>query len=124
MSEKCEPPIGNCVAEMKMKQSDNGDERTIGSSHFRFHTMSDSTAKTKVRGRRKKMTVPNTKESDYEWSVANKKDIDPCDCLYDGCEGCWYPCDRCGSTKCSTFCRQRRREAPWEQQYIEWKRSH
>ncbi|XP_015912530.1 ARL14 effector protein [Parasteatoda tepidariorum] len=37
--------------------------------------------------------------------------IDMCDCLDRTCEGCWFPCKKCSSTKCGHECRKTR---SWE----------
>lgn len=37
--------------------------------------------------------------------------LDLCDCMNDKCAGCFYPCPKCQSTKCSRECRQNRRWA-------------
>ncbi|MXQ98645.1 hypothetical protein E5288_WYG021862 [Bos mutus] len=34
-----------------------------------------------------------------------------CDCLDEGCLGCFYPCPKCNSTKCGPICRCKRRWA-------------
>lgn len=54
---------------------------------------------------------------DYDL-LANKKqgETDACDCFIAQCPGCWYPCETCGSTKCSTFCRTIGRE-----EQLEWR---
>ncbi|KNC21948.1 hypothetical protein FF38_12078 [Lucilia cuprina] len=58
------------------------------------------------------------KEDVYEWMVASRKqnEYDACDCLIAMCPGCWYPCETCGSNKCSAFCRTTRPKEP-----LEWK---
>ncbi|CAN0362138.1 unnamed protein product, partial [Lampetra planeri] len=35
--------------------------------------------------------------------------VDACDCLQDGCPGCFYPCSTCSSTRCGPTCRRDRR---------------
>lgn len=87
---------------------------------------SQQTVKSKSRGRppkRQTTAAENTtmKCRHLEWSVVNKQELDPCDCPNDGCPGCWYPCEKCGSCKCSPFCRLNRKEQSWQQQYLEWK---
>lgn len=53
-----------------------------------------------------------------EWLISNKKtENDACDCLNENCSGCWYPCETCGSNKCSTFCRTTKRDQ------LEWRKS-
>ena len=32
-----------------------------------------------------------------------------CDCLKDGCPGCFFPCKSCGSVKCGRKCRSLRK---------------
>lgn len=58
----------------------------------------------------------------YEWHTNKKQcELDACDCLIENCPGCWYPCDTCGSDKCSPFCRTTRMET--QPQQIEWRKS-
>eukprot|EP00079_Xenopus_tropicalis_P014228 XP_004910545.1 PREDICTED: ARL14 effector protein-like [Xenopus tropicalis] len=35
--------------------------------------------------------------------------IDLCDCLEESCQGCFYPCPKCSSTKCGPECRCNRK---------------
>ena len=35
--------------------------------------------------------------------VADGRDL--CDCLRENCPGCFYPCERCRSSKCGAECR-------------------
>lgn len=35
---------------------------------------------------------------------------DACDCLEKRCVGCFFPCSKCKSTKCGTFCRRLRED--------------
>ncbi|XP_036678521.3 ARL14 effector protein-like [Drosophila suzukii] len=35
--------------------------------------------------------------------------LDICDCLNKECEGCWYECRSCGSTRCGPQCRSNRK---------------
>uniref|UniRef100_A0A1B0BB16 ARF7 effector protein C-terminal domain-containing protein n=1 Tax=Glossina palpalis gambiensis TaxID=67801 RepID=A0A1B0BB16_9MUSC len=46
---------------------------------------------------------PRKPKKELEWD--RSLDLDACDCNGTDCPGCWFPCDNCGSTKCSPFCR-------------------
>ncbi|KAH8272028.1 hypothetical protein KR018_007035 [Drosophila ironensis] len=35
--------------------------------------------------------------------------FDVCDCMNEDCEGCWYECRSCGSTRCGPQCRVNRK---------------
>ncbi|MEE6516952.1 hypothetical protein FKM82_026845 [Ascaphus truei] len=39
--------------------------------------------------------------------LCNKRDL--CDCLVEDCQGCFYPCPKCNSTKCGPECRCNRK---------------
>lgn len=34
--------------------------------------------------------------------------LDVCDCMDDDCPGCWFECEKCGSSKCGPECRTNR----------------
>lgn len=42
--------------------------------------------------------------------------LDLCDCLAEGCPGCWMDCPSCGSRKCGVECRIYRR---YKYDYVE-----
>ncbi|XP_017116018.2 ARL14 effector protein [Drosophila elegans] len=35
--------------------------------------------------------------------------LDICDCMNKDCDGCWYECRSCGSTRCGPQCRSNRK---------------
>ncbi|KAM4808224.1 ARL14 effector protein-like [Rhinophrynus dorsalis] len=39
--------------------------------------------------------------------ICNNRDL--CDCLEESCQGCFYPCPKCNSTKCGPECRCNRK---------------
>lgn len=82
--------------------------------------MNNQKSKEPKRGRgRGRPPGKSNKETKYydEWKTNKKQnEFDACDCLTTGCPGCWYPCESCGSNKCSTFCRTLERNEP-----LEWK---
>lgn len=83
-------------------------------NHSKFMSNWDP-AKSQREERKKKLTKMINRQQqidDYLYDkqgvhLASGKDI--CDCLEDNCPGCWLPCKRCKSTKCSFECRNRRR---------------
>ena len=83
-------------------------------NHSKFMSNWDP-AKSQREERKKKLTKMNNRQQqidDYLYDkqgvhLASGKDI--CDCLEENCPGCWLPCKRCKSTKCSFECRNRRR---------------
>lgn len=83
-------------------------------NHSKFMSNWDP-AKSQREERKKKLTKMINRQQqidDYLYDkqgvhLASGKDI--CDCLEENCPGCWLPCKRCKSTKCSFECRNRRR---------------
>ncbi|XP_054262271.1 uncharacterized protein LOC128986134 isoform X2 [Macrosteles quadrilineatus] len=58
----------------------------------------------------RKISNVATRKSVYdEKGIHVKTGLDLCDCLNDKCEGCFFPCTRCRSTKCGHECRTARR---------------
>lgn len=53
---------------------------------------------------------------DADGRLINHRGYDLCDCLEDHCPGCHFPCLRCGSEKCGSECRVRRK---WTFDHIE-----
>ncbi|XP_054262272.1 uncharacterized protein LOC128986157 isoform X2 [Macrosteles quadrilineatus] len=54
----------------------------------------------------RKISNVATRKSVYdEKGIHVKTGLDLCDCLNDKCEGCFFPCTRCRSTKCGHECR-------------------
>lgn len=53
---------------------------------------------------------------DAEGRLLNHKGFDLCDCLETQCPGCHFACLRCGSEKCGSECRSRRK---WTFDHIE-----
>ena len=83
-------------------------------NHSKFMSNWDP-AKSQREERKKRLTKMINRQQqidDYLYDkqgvhLASGKDI--CDCLEENCPGCWLPCKRCKSTKCSFECRNRRR---------------
>ncbi|XP_043063638.1 LOW QUALITY PROTEIN: ARL14 effector protein-like [Drosophila ficusphila] len=44
-----------------------------------------------------------------EYGKIRTSGLDICDCMNDKCDGCWYECQNCGSTKCGPECRSNRK---------------
>ncbi|KAH8357492.1 ARL14 effector protein-like [Drosophila serrata] len=51
-----------------------------------------------------------TKNNAYdEYGNIRFNGVDICDCMNEECDGCWYVCRCCGSTKCGPQCRSNRK---------------
>ncbi|ALC39771.1 CG14464 [Drosophila busckii] len=67
------------------------------------------TEKTKCKKGRKK-SLWGHKSCPYdEYGNIRHNGLDVCDCMNDKCDGCWYPCRICGSTRCGPQCRASRK---------------
>ncbi|KAH8373026.1 hypothetical protein KR009_010526 [Drosophila setifemur] len=44
-----------------------------------------------------------------EYGYIRMNGLDICDCMNVECEGCWYECRSCGSTRCGPQCRSNRK---------------
>uniref|UniRef100_A0A1A9WVU0 ARF7EP_C domain-containing protein n=1 Tax=Glossina brevipalpis TaxID=37001 RepID=A0A1A9WVU0_9MUSC len=40
-----------------------------------------------------------------EYGRIRHNGLDVCDCMNEDCPGCWFECEKCGSTKCGLECR-------------------
>ncbi|NXL87476.1 A14EL protein, partial [Alectura lathami] len=79
-----------------------------------------------TRKQRKKTRMSQTNQRFFDKPKVLKKydkhgkllgvNFDLCDCLDKNCLGCFYPCPKCGSTKCGPECRCNRK---WAYEIVE-----
>ncbi|OQR69422.1 ARL14 effector protein-like [Tropilaelaps mercedesae] len=75
-----------------------GSEDTTGSSQSSSSGTAGTTTSTK----------PDKGKMHDGRGIHTKSGVDLCDCLNVRCPGCFFPCRRCGSTKCGPDCRSNR----------------
>ncbi|XP_034651555.1 ARL14 effector protein [Drosophila subobscura] len=70
--------------------------------------VANESEKNKRRG--KKRGQHYGKNSAYdEYGIIRYNGLDICDCMSAKCDGCWYECQCCGSTRCGPTCRANRK---------------
>ncbi|KAH8260741.1 hypothetical protein KR038_010434 [Drosophila bunnanda] len=58
---------------------------------------------------KKKGTIYGKSSAYDEYGNIRFNGLDICDCMNEECDGCWYGCRCCGSTKCGPQCRSNRK---------------
>lgn len=60
---------------------------------------------------RQQPAKPIIHHNDVGHLIVNNEFVDdPCDCLIQGCPGCFFGCPECASNKCGPICRSRRNQ--------------
>ncbi|XP_061434685.1 ARL14 effector protein-like [Lethenteron reissneri] len=93
-----------------MRRAKRGKE-TPGAQQQHDEAAGDFNPETSKRERRKLQTKLQQVDSRVYDSQGRlvRGGVDACDCLQDGCPGCFYPCSACSSTRCGPTCRRDRR---------------
>uniref|UniRef100_A0A1A9WVU2 ARF7EP_C domain-containing protein n=1 Tax=Glossina brevipalpis TaxID=37001 RepID=A0A1A9WVU2_9MUSC len=65
----------------------------------------------KFRGDSKSNPKERSHQRPYdEYGQIRHNGLDVCDCMNEDCPGCWFECEKCGSTKCGLECRVNQEE--------------
>uniref|UniRef100_A0A6P4E8E2 ARL14 effector protein n=1 Tax=Drosophila rhopaloa TaxID=1041015 RepID=A0A6P4E8E2_DRORH len=64
--------------------------------------------KNKRKGKKKGQYFGKNSEYD-EYGNIRFNGLDICDCINKDCDGCWFECPSCGSTRCGPQCRSNRK---------------
>ncbi|XP_054262273.1 ARL14 effector protein-like isoform X3 [Macrosteles quadrilineatus] len=97
-------PVSNCSSSQDAEELRLEDEMKF------MENFDPEKSKREQRKLNRKISNVATRKSVYdEKGIHVKTGLDLCDCLNDKCEGCFFPCTRCRSTKCGHECRTARR---------------
>ncbi|XP_023174068.1 ARL14 effector protein [Drosophila hydei] len=86
--------------------------RSLRQRPQRKETIDDNNSTEAERSKRKvkKKACYYGKNSVYdEYGNIRSNGLDVCDCMNEQCDGCWYECRNCGSTRCGPQCRANRK---------------